>query len=100
MTEHKTRMVQLQWAVIAVLVLGGGTSFAMLMHKTDQYRTERDANTGNLASLKEQVRQARLKPSPTSEALPEAVGNGPSAATPTPTATPVPKPVPTVRKTR
>ena len=96
MTAHKTHLLQLQWAVIAVLVVGGGIAFVMLMHKTDQYKAQRDANTGNVASLREQVKQARATPSPTSEALPEAVANGPSAATPTPN----PTPTPTVRKTR
>ncbi len=94
MPTHNRNIVRLQWAVIAVLFLGGAVAFAMLMNKTDQYRTQRDAQNGNISSLKEQVRQAKLTPAPTVEALPEAVSNGPAAATPTPT------PTPTVRKLR
>jgi flagellar basal body-associated protein FliL len=88
MPLHSSRILFLQWVLIAVLVVGGGVAFIMLMSKTDQFRSERDANTGNIASLKEQVRQARQTPTPAAEALPEAVSNGPAAATPTPTATP------------
>jgi outer membrane murein-binding lipoprotein Lpp len=78
-------IVPLQWIVIGVLVVGGAAAFVLLMNKTDQYKTERDSQNGNIASLREQVRQARSTPKPDVQALPEAVGNGPSAATPTPT---------------
>lgn len=90
MPTHNRNIVRLQWTVIAVLVVGGTAAFVMLMTKTDQYRTQRDAQSGNISSLKEQVRQAKLTPtpSPTVEALPEAVSNGPAAATPTPAPTP------------
>lgn len=85
-------IIKLQWAVIAVLVVGGGVAFFMLMGKTDQFKRERDANTGNVRSLAEQVKQAKAAPSPTVAPLPEAVSNGPSAATPTPTALPAASP--------
>lgn len=90
-------IVKLQWAVIAVLVIGGGIAFFMLMGKTDQFKRERDANTGNVKSLAEQVKQAKAAPSPTVAPLPEAVSNGPSAATPTPAPTP---PAATPKKAR
>ncbi len=95
MSDQKRNIVRLQWIVITVLVVVGGAAFVMLMNKTDQYKTERDSQAGNITSLREQVRQAKLTPKPTVEALPEAVGNGPSAATPTPT--PLPTATPKLR---
>jgi len=83
---ESTKLVRLQWAVIVVLLIGGTAGIWLIMHKADQYKAQRDANNGNVASLREQVRQAKLTPKPSSAALPEAVANGP--ATPRPTATP------------
>ena len=88
MPAQNHNIVRLQWIVITVLVVVGGAAFVLLMNKTDQYKTERDSQTGNITSLKEQVRQARSTPKPSVEALPEAVGNGPAVATPTPSPTP------------
>ena len=95
MSAQRRNIVRLQWIVITVLVVGGAAAFVMLMSKTDQYKTESDSQNGNITSLREQVRQAKLTPKPSTEALPEAVGNGPSAASPTPTPISTLKPTPT-----
>jgi len=93
-SAQKRNIVRLQWIVITVLVVGGAAVFVLLMNKTDQYKSERDSQAGNITSLREQVRQAKSTPKPTVEALPEAVGNGPSAASPTPVPKPTPAPTP------
>lgn len=95
MSVQNRNIVRLQWIVITVLVVGGAAAFVLLMNKTDQYKTERDSQDGNITSLREQVRQAKLTPKPSVQALPEAVSNGPSAATPSPTPIPTPIPTPT-----
>lgn len=103
MIVQSQNIVRLQWIVIAVLVVGGLAVFVMLMTKTDQYKTERDSQTGNITSLREQLRQSKATPKPETQALPEAVGNGPSATSPTPTPvvkttpTPIPTPTPKLR---
>ena len=98
MIVQSRNIVRLQWTVITVLVVGGTAAFVLLMNKTDQYKTERDSQNGNITSLREQVRQAHATPKPAVQALPEAVGNGPSATSPIPT--PTPTPVPTTQKLR
>ena len=95
MSDQKRNIVRLQWIVITVLVVGGTAAFVLLINKTDQYKSERDSQAGNITSLREQVRQAKSTPKPTVEALPEAVGNGPSTAAPTPIPKPTPTPTPT-----
>ena len=91
MLNQNRNIVRLQWIVIATLVVGGTIAFGLLMNKTDQFKTERDSQTGNITSLREQVRQAKLAPKPLVQPLPEAVGNGPDAPSPTP----IPAPAPT-----
>lgn len=78
------RIIVMQWAVIGVLVIGGGIAFFMLLQKTDVYREQAAANNSNIASLKEQVRQAAANRTPVVTPLPEATTNGPAAPTPTP----------------
>lgn len=84
----------MQWLVIAVLVVGGGVGFYMLMTKTDEYKTQADEQQGNMASLREQLRQAKSPTATPGPALPESSGNG-GQATPTPTPTPTPAASPT-----
>ncbi len=73
--KHTKQLVIMQWVVIAVLVAGGAIITLMLTHKTDDYRTQLSQQQGDMASIKEQLRQAR-NPTPTpGTPLPEATSN-------------------------
>ncbi len=80
-------IVLMQWIVIAVLVVGGGLALWMASSKAGQYQNELQEQSGNITSLREQVKQAKSTTAPRQTPLPEAIGNGPS---PSPTATPRP----------
>ena len=90
MRDPNRKVVIMQWAVIAVLVIGGGVGLFMLMNKTDDYKNQLDSQQGSLTSLQRQVHELR-NPTPTpGDPLPEATANGPGTPTPKPSSTPRP----------
>ncbi len=93
MRDLKSKIVIMQWAVIAVLVAGAGAAVIMLMSRADTYKSQLDQQTGDLSSLREQLRQAKSpQPSP-SPALPAASANT-ASPTPSPAASASPTPSP------
>ena len=79
----------MQWIVIAVLVLGGGTAVLMASSKAGEYKDKYDGQQSNIASLREQLRQAKNPAPDPQPPLPDASGR--TQATPTPASkTPAP----------
>ena len=84
---EQAKLIKFLWVVIAVLVVGLGTVTAIALNRAHAIDVVRDGYKGDIASLNEQVRQAK-SPSPTSPPLQESIAN---QASPSPSVTPLPK---------
>lgn len=91
MRDPSRKVVIMQWFVIAVIIIGAGVAVFMLVNKTNEYKDQLDQQKGNIDSLREQVRQSKISPTPSVDPLP-VVSNRPIASpTPSPTPTPAPR---------
>jgi len=91
MRSSNRNLIYLLWTVIAVLVVGGSIIGFMLIHKADELSGTNNDLTGDNASLREQLRQAKATPSPSPSPTPDYS----ASAAPTPSASPSPTPTPT-----
>ncbi len=88
MIDSNRNVVVMLWIVVAVLVLGGGAIGYLLLNKTDQLTQTNDELNGNVSSLREQLRQAKLSPSPSVTPSPTTSPTTTPSITPSPTASP------------
>lgn len=87
MKDSYQKLVFLLWTVIAVVFIGAAIGGYLLTNKTNQLQTSNDELNGNVTSLRDQLRQAKASPPPTSAPLPDASGKPTTTPTPTPSPT-------------
>jgi hypothetical protein len=91
MRDSKQKLIYLLWTVIGVLVVGGIIIGFMLVNKTNELSDTNNELTGNNASLREQLRQAKASPTPSPTATPDYSESATPTPVTSPSATPEPK---------
>ncbi len=101
MKDPNSKVVMFQWLVIAVLVVGAGIGGYMLYSKNSDLQAQLDSQSGNLSSLRNQLREAQSPSTPAANesALPAATDNVSPSATPVPTSASKSTPTPTSKTT-
>ena len=81
----QSRLIKFLWCVIAVLVVGLAAVTGIALSRAHAIDTARTYENGDVASLREQLKQAKAQATPAGVPLAESTGN---LATPTPSAVP------------